>query len=69
MIEKLIQKKEIEDIDLTLFETDSNVAKITEQVIEFLSSWLKDRGIRLKYEIKQTLIHHPIIQYRQNSKS
>ncbi|MFV0269508.1 MAG: Eco57I restriction-modification methylase domain-containing protein [Draconibacterium sp.] len=54
LIEKLIQKSNITEIELSLFETDQHVFPTTRKVIDFLNSWLKERNVRLKYTINQT---------------
>ncbi|MBN2650105.1 MAG: N-6 DNA methylase, partial [Prolixibacteraceae bacterium] len=54
LIEKLIQKSNITEIELTLFETDENVLTLTQKVIDFLASWLVERNIQLKYQINRT---------------
>lgn len=51
LIEKLIQKTDITEIELTLFETDENVLAVTQNVIDFLSLWLVERDIQLKYHL------------------
>ncbi|MFV0592246.1 MAG: Eco57I restriction-modification methylase domain-containing protein [Draconibacterium sp.] len=54
LIEKLIQKSNITEIELSLFETDENVLSVTQRVIDFLVSWLAERNIQLKYQINRT---------------
>ena len=54
LIEKLIQKSDITEIELSLFETDENVLSVTQKVIDFLISWLAERNIQLKYQINRT---------------
>ena len=54
LIEKLIEKSDITEIELSLFETDENILAITQKVIDFLASWLTGRNIELKYQINQT---------------
>lgn len=54
LIESLIQKSNITEIELILFETDENVLSVTQKVIDFLASWLADRDIQFKYIINRT---------------
>ncbi|MGD9992597.1 MAG: N-6 DNA methylase [Salinivirgaceae bacterium] len=54
LIEKLIQKSNITEIELSLFETDENVLTLTQKVIDFLASWLAEKNIDLKYQINRT---------------
>jgi adenine-specific DNA-methyltransferase len=54
LIEKQIQKSNITEIELSLFETDENVLTVTQKVIDFLASWLAERNIQLKYQINRT---------------
>lgn len=54
LIEKLAQKTEISEIELTLYETDENVLPDTQKVIDFLASWLEERNIQFNYRIEQT---------------
>ncbi|HAQ65393.1 MAG TPA: hypothetical protein DCR43_06035, partial [Bacteroidales bacterium] len=54
LIEKLILKTDINEIKLSLFETDEKVLSVTQQVIDFLDSWLAERSIKLKYQINRT---------------
>lgn len=54
LIEKQIQKSDITEIELSLFETDENVLTVTQKVIDFLASWLAERNIQLKYQINRT---------------
>lgn len=53
LIEKLIQKSDINEIELTLFETDANVLIETQKVIDFLAAWLNERNIQLKSTINR----------------
>ena len=54
LIEKLIKKSDITEIELSLFETDENVLSVTQRVIDFLVSWLAEKNIQLKYQINRT---------------
>jgi adenine-specific DNA-methyltransferase len=54
LIENIVLKSEISEIELTLFEIDENVLSNTQKVIDFLTSWLKERNIQLKYVIQKT---------------
>ena len=54
LIENLIEKTTISEIELSLFEIDNNVLPITQKVIDYLACWLKDRNIQLSYQIHQT---------------
>jgi adenine-specific DNA-methyltransferase len=53
LIENLIQKSAITEIELVLYETDENVLTITQKVIEFLAFWLAEKNIHLKYIINR----------------
>ncbi len=53
LIESLITKKKIEEIELTLFETDSGIIEETKKVTLFLKEWLIKQGISLNISIKQ----------------
>ena len=53
LIEKIISKTEIKEIDLTLYETDLEVLKETKKVIDFLKFWLHEKNICLNVNIKQ----------------
>lgn len=53
LIEKLIGKKQITEIDLDLYETDSGIIDETKKVIYFLDNWLKIRNIKLQAKIKK----------------
>jgi adenine-specific DNA-methyltransferase len=47
LIEMLISKTEIKEIDLTLYETDTNLLQETKKVVDFLVKWLLKKGINL----------------------
>jgi adenine-specific DNA-methyltransferase len=53
LIEKLVAKINIEHIDLTLYETDSNLLKETRKVVDFLQEWLHSKGIISNTIIKE----------------
>ncbi len=53
LIEKLVSKIEIEQIDLTLYEIDTNLIKETEKVVDFLQKWLLNKGIILNATINK----------------
>lgn len=53
LIEELVSKTDILEIELELYETDENVISKTMVVIKYLSSWLEKRNIKLHYEINQ----------------
>ena len=52
LIEKLTAKTKIQKIDLTLYETDLSIIKETKKVIEYLTKWLRTKGIILNVIIK-----------------
>ena len=54
LVEKLIQKSEIKEIELILFETDTNVLVETKKVIDFLAAWLDEKNIRFDFTINRT---------------
>ena len=51
VIEKLILKTNIEEINLTLYEIDEIIIKDTEKVVLFLTEWLQCKNINLNVEI------------------
>jgi len=51
LIEKLVSKSSIKEIDLTLYETDKKITVHTKLVAEYLAEWLDYRGIKLLYRI------------------
>ncbi|MEL7585274.1 MAG: Eco57I restriction-modification methylase domain-containing protein [Prolixibacteraceae bacterium] len=53
LIEKLVSKINIEQIDLTLYETDTNLLKETKKVVFFLQEWLHDKGIVVNIIFKE----------------
>jgi adenine-specific DNA-methyltransferase len=53
LIERLVFKTEINSIELTLYETDRNIIKETNKVLNFLTEWLQTKNIRLTVEINQ----------------
>jgi adenine-specific DNA-methyltransferase len=54
LIEKIVSKTEIKEINLTLYETDNKLIKETRKVIDFLTEWLKKKGICLNVIINET---------------
>lgn len=54
LIEKLIEKYFIKEINLSLFETDKIIIEETEKVISFLKNWLLEKRIKLNVKIEQT---------------
>ncbi len=53
IIENLVQKSGIEEIDLKLFETDIELIKKTEKVVLYLKNWLLKKNIILNVIIEQ----------------
>lgn len=53
LIENLIEKSQIKEIDLRLIEIDSNVIKETKKVASFLKAWLLEKDIALNIIIEQ----------------
>lgn len=53
VIEKLALKSELSEINLTLYETDSQIIERTKKVLEFLFFWLEKWKIHLKFKIIQ----------------
>ena len=53
LIENLVFKTKISSIDLTLYETDSDIIEETNKVINFLTEWLQKKNIHLNVEINQ----------------
>lgn len=54
LIEKLIEKYSIKEIELNLFETDKKIIEETEKVISFLKKWLLELEIKLFVKIRQS---------------
>lgn len=54
LIEKLIEKCFIKEINLSLFETDKIIIEETEKVISFLKNWLLEKRIKLNVKIEQS---------------
>ncbi len=54
LIENLVEKSHIEEVNLRLFETDKNIIKETRKVVLFLKEWLYKKGIILNAKIEQT---------------
>ena len=52
LIEKLIEKYFIKEINLSLFETDKIIIEETEKVISFLKNWLLEKRIKLNVKIE-----------------
>ena len=53
LIEKLVEKNQIKEINLKLIEVDANVIKETEKVIDFLKEWLLKKGISFNVYFSQ----------------
>lgn len=53
LIEKLVDKNTITEIDLDLYETDYEIISETKKVISFLKGWLNERNIKLQTKIKK----------------
>ena len=53
LIEKLIEKYPIKEINLSLFETDKKLIEKTEEVISVLKNWLQKKDIKLYARIEQ----------------
>ncbi len=53
LIEKLIEKYSIKEINLSLFETDKKIIEETKKVISFLKNWLLEKGIEINVKIEQ----------------
>lgn len=51
LIEHLAENATLEDVNLTLYETDINVVKETEKVVAFLKDWLQAKGISFSAKI------------------
>jgi adenine-specific DNA-methyltransferase len=54
LIENLVENFNLNEIDLTLYETDSEIIIELKKVIEFLALWLKERNIQFKFTINQS---------------
>lgn len=53
LIETLMAKCDLNEIDLTLYETDVTLINETKKVVEFLGSWLTERNIKFNFTIYQ----------------
>lgn len=53
LIESISAKTTVSSIELTLFETDDDVVIQTQKVIDYLATWLGQKGIPLNYQIVQ----------------
>ncbi|MDD2636356.1 MAG: Eco57I restriction-modification methylase domain-containing protein [Bacteroidales bacterium] len=53
LIETLATKCDLNEIDLTLYETDLEIISETKKVIDFLVSWLTIKNIKLNFRINQ----------------
>lgn len=51
LIEELIKYEIVNEINLTLYETDCFVLSYTEQALQYLKEWLAHRNIRLNYTL------------------
>jgi len=54
LIEKLVEKVQIEEVNLNIFETDTKIIDETRKVIHFLEEWLLNRGVMLNVKIEQS---------------
>jgi len=54
LIETLVGKCDLEEIDLTLYETDLSIINETEKVIDFLVLWLTEKNIKINFCIIQS---------------
>lgn len=60
LIECLVRKSDIFEIELTLFETDEKVLPYTGKVLEFLAAWLRKQNILLHHSLNRNdfIIEH-----------
>ncbi len=54
LIEKLVFNFKVNEINLTLYETDETVLIYTESVTDYLTKWLNERKIKFTYTINKT---------------
>lgn len=54
LIENIVEGSSIECIHLSLYEIDSNVYYLTEQVLSYLQEWCIDKGVRLDHNLNKT---------------
>ncbi|MCF8371840.1 MAG: Eco57I restriction-modification methylase domain-containing protein [Bacteroidales bacterium] len=52
LIESLVNKSQVNEIELRLFEIDQDIVNETRKVADFLQKWLAKKGISLRYEIE-----------------
>ena len=53
LIEKLVSGSEINEIELTLYETDKTIVTQTKLVAEYLAKWLGNQNIKFNYTISE----------------
>lgn len=55
LIERLVEiNKNINEIDLVLYETDLAIVPVTSSVLDYLTKWLLAEGIKFKYKLNTT---------------
>lgn len=54
LVETLVAKCDLKEIDLTLYEIDLKIISETKKVIDFLSSWLTMKNIKFNFTINQS---------------
>lgn len=53
LIEHLVMKSQLNEITLTLYETDKKVIPYTKQVLAYLKTWCHDKGVKLNNILKE----------------
>lgn len=51
LIEKLVNKNLIKEVELTLYETDKEILSETKRVVDFLKIWLENRNIKFTFSL------------------
>lgn len=54
LIENLVAKRQIANIDLTVYETDPNIIESTNKVLIFLKNWLSQKNIKIDIKVEQS---------------
>jgi len=54
LIEHLVKESKLNELFLTLYETDKNVVPLTKLVLAYLYEWCKEQGVKLHYQLNET---------------
>ena len=53
LVELLVEKSNLSDITLTLYETDKKVIPYTGQVLDYMKTWCREKGVKLNNVLKE----------------